>query len=542
MVGLDGGEWSIIDHLISADRMPNTASLINSGCRAELQSTMPPVSPLAWNSIYTGVNPGKHGVYDFSTFEEDYSRRSINSRDRKATPFWKIMNDNNVTTGLFKLPFSYPVPEVNGFFVSGFPMPGSGSESVYPQHLRETIGEPSELLENSHLISEGKLEQLRENLLNIISRQTDALFSCIENDDVDFLMTVYDGSDRIQHFFWKYMDSSHSRYDPSKFQDAIYKYYEKFDQELGRIIEKVPDDVNIILISDHGFGPLETDINIEYWLSSNGYIEWEDDSRVSSQNRSVTGTVISSLWSIIKKAGLDGFFQSIIPEKIYVAGKSTSAVKKTNYNWDDTITFFSTISGQSLYINLESKFQEGSVAYENYDYIVDQLIGELRSLKHPETDKKVLDTVVRADEVYHGWATFDSPDIILNATDGHAIVGGPDDNFLSESTQYGRDRSGDHTTSGIFVAHGPAFKQGVSEITELSVIDILPALLYLNGSPVPNHIDGSVPSEIFSKEFFDSREVSRTNEYGQSESDGHEWTRDEAQELEKNLQDLGYLE
>ena len=42
---------------------------------AVLRSTVPPITSTAWPSMMTGLNPGKHGIYDFRALAADrYTR------------------------------------------------------------------------------------------------------------------------------------------------------------------------------------------------------------------------------------------------------------------------------------------------------------------------------------------------------------------------------------------------------------------------------------------------------------------------------------
>ena len=64
LIGIDGGEPSLIEPLL-ADTCPNLARLRAEGAWGSLRSTVPPLSPPAWATLMTGMNPGKHGVFDF---------------------------------------------------------------------------------------------------------------------------------------------------------------------------------------------------------------------------------------------------------------------------------------------------------------------------------------------------------------------------------------------------------------------------------------------------------------------------------------------
>jgi hypothetical protein len=73
------------------------------------------------------------------------------------------------------------------------------------------------------------------------------------------------------------------------------------------------------------------------------------------------------------------------------------------------------------------------------------------------------------------------------------------------------------------------------------VLDIAPTLLLLQRSPIPTSMDGSVLTEIFSKEILSSHGIRETNEYGQSAERQRVWNDEEAAELKDQLSDMGYL-
>ena len=69
ILGLDGGTFKVIDPLIQQSKLPTLSYLIKKGCYGILKSTIHPITAPAWTSFMTGVNPGKHGIYDFSVFQ-----------------------------------------------------------------------------------------------------------------------------------------------------------------------------------------------------------------------------------------------------------------------------------------------------------------------------------------------------------------------------------------------------------------------------------------------------------------------------------------
>ena len=65
VLGLDGLDHALTTRLLTEGKLPNLAKLRDRGNFQLLASTLPPISPVAWSSFQTGVNPGKHNIFDF---------------------------------------------------------------------------------------------------------------------------------------------------------------------------------------------------------------------------------------------------------------------------------------------------------------------------------------------------------------------------------------------------------------------------------------------------------------------------------------------
>lgn len=541
VIGLDGGEWDVINPLIREGKLPNIKRLKEDGIHGSLESTTPPVSPPAWNTIQTGTNPGKHGIFDFSTFDEKYNRHSVSASDRNATPFWKIMNDYGESTGIFKVPFTYPPTDIDGFLVTGFPTPNTVNDFAVPQSLAETVGPIEDLFEDWSLNQPGKFEEFKDNLLDVAERQTNLFLKLMQEYDNDFQMTVYDGSDRIQHFFWKYFDESHPRYEyePSLAR-AIEEYYVMVDDSIGRIIEKNNKENNIMLISDHGFGPLSYDIYIDEWLESEGFISRRGEESTKQRTHHVLASLMKKGWNAVRSIGAEDIVKSILPASWFDIGSSLQNESHRDTIWEDTQAFFTTLSGQSFYVNLEDRFAAGSVPQRKYDNIVSELADSILSIRHPETGEKLVREAVPANEVYEGWSVEKGPDLIVLTAPNYTMKGGRSEELVQPSTQHGVDRSGDHRKEGILIAHGPSFGDGT--FNKASVADIAPTLLHLQKCPVPTIMDGSVLTGILSESVVSNRTIEMTEEYGDSRSGERRWTEEEEAELEERLSEMGYLE
>ena len=135
VVGIDSASPFLIQKWI--DKLPNMRSIFESGAHGVLKSIVPPESVPAWQCFATGKNPAKIGVFGFT-----YIGRDRHLKFGRTTPdlgcFWDICSQNGMKVGVFNVPGTYPPYPVNGFIVSGFPVPTRKVWS-YPAELMGRI-------------------------------------------------------------------------------------------------------------------------------------------------------------------------------------------------------------------------------------------------------------------------------------------------------------------------------------------------------------------------------------------------------------------
>ena len=139
ILGLDGATFTLLDPLLLG-RLPNLGLLMREGVHGPLRSTIHPLTPAAWTSAVTGLNPGKHGIFDFRRRRPgSYALEPVNARRRDGAPLWSLLSDMGRRVGVFNVPMTYPPEPVNGFMVSGMDTPGTDSSFVYPAALRSLL-------------------------------------------------------------------------------------------------------------------------------------------------------------------------------------------------------------------------------------------------------------------------------------------------------------------------------------------------------------------------------------------------------------------
>src|SRR5436305_457051 len=129
ILGLDGMDHGLTESMLDEGKLPHLAALRDKGCFRPLGSTVPPISPVAWSSFQTGVNPGKHNIFDFltpdlRTYQAKLSsveilppRRSIRLGKykiplgkadvrllRKSKPFWNVLSEAGISSSILRVP------------------------------------------------------------------------------------------------------------------------------------------------------------------------------------------------------------------------------------------------------------------------------------------------------------------------------------------------------------------------------------------------------------------------------------------------------
>lgn len=119
LVGIDGADWTVMDPLISAGRLPNLKRLKKEGAWARMRSNTPMLSPLLWTSVATGKTPDRHGINDFLVTDPRTGRRMpINSTFRKTKAIWNILTEAGLPSDTIAWWATWPAETVQGHLVS----------------------------------------------------------------------------------------------------------------------------------------------------------------------------------------------------------------------------------------------------------------------------------------------------------------------------------------------------------------------------------------------------------------------------------------
>jgi predicted AlkP superfamily phosphohydrolase/phosphomutase len=282
MLGIAGLSPILVKRWI-AD-LPVMLKMRTEGVWANLSSTVPPLSPQAWVSAFSGRNPGAYGAWcsrvrsnHTYVLEEEVNSRILEERIR---PLYRILPRLGQRVGVVNVPVTSPVPDIASGFCVGRPVgiQSDDSPQTWPEELageiRETVGN---YVPRMTLPDGGRSGLDRRSLLENIREMDAQRFRLvkyfIEAKKCDIVMAVADGTELVSHLYLQDADPSHPYHDRSSTEKgALLDYYRWIDARIGDILAFLDEDTVLCLFSVSGIESLSGIFNLNEWLLERGYL------------------------------------------------------------------------------------------------------------------------------------------------------------------------------------------------------------------------------------------------------------------------------
>ena len=462
IIGLDGAGWQHIRQCAKQWNLKFLNKIIQKGATGPMKSTIPPGSCPAWASFGTGKNPGKIGVFSFLDKKpKSYDMQLNYDVLNHLYCFWDALGDAGQTVMLLNMPLYGKKHVMSGDFIAGDFLP---KIVYYPEELAKELE-----LDKKMMFAEWpngvKYEQIIKDCFKMLDDRLDVADKIFKKEWDVFILVLQ--LDTLEHFSWDKPEN-------------IRKYLERVDQWLE---QHISDDINLIILGDHGSGELKGDFLINNWLANKNYLVFKKNpkqAKVLNKDR---------IEIILSKLGLVKFVMKIVPKRIIQMwpAKSLSFEKiKNQIDWSKTKAFAcgDAYTG-SVYINKKGREPEGIVNEKEYSLLIKEIIQELKKTKGPNGEKLDFDIHIPS-TTYSGKYAENAPDIIfiinnLEYTTKFAYKPG---NELFVSTR----KKADHRPFGMLAAIGPDVKAG--EIKNAEIIDIAPTILKHYKMPIDQEVDG----------------------------------------------------
>jgi predicted AlkP superfamily phosphohydrolase/phosphomutase len=526
IIGIDGGTFDVFRPLMAAGRMPALARLVQDGAHGVLLSTSPPITGPAWRSFATGCNPGKHGIIDFVRLDPATRRVHVTEVTYASLPtLWGELSAAGRKVAVMGVPMTYPVQPVNGILLTGLMTPPGSGEYAHPAGLAEELRARG----LRWLFSEGENANAHrpgpyvDEVIEDMRARVDTALYVLEREQPDFAAFVFGATDPLQHQFMDViLDERHPEH------GAVTRFYEELDRQISRLLAWAGDDTLIMVMSDHGFGPLRGFIHLNNWLLEKGYLVLRGDplTRVR-QGLHRLGYTPENLYTLARRLGLD-MRRRLNRGRVYSIAR-LAFLSFENVDWERTTAYSLGHIGQ-VYL------RHGAA-----ETLREELRAELLDMRHPATGEPLIERVFAREEVYSGPLVGEAPDLILHPA-GFEHVAFGESEFASNLIVGPALHRGHHRMEGMLAMKGPGIRRGAA-LADRRIEDIMPTALYSLDVAAPSYLDGEVIAEAYEAEHL-ARRPARTVERempGPGGDAGRGYSEEEEELLRDRLRKLGYL-
>ena len=326
--------------------------------------------------------------------------------------------------------------------------------SYYATYLAKRIGPYCTLglAEDTWALNEGVIDDATflKQAYDIDREREQMLFVALDRLRKGTLTCVFDGVDRIQHMFWRYIEKGHPAArgrSGSENADAIEKIYRHSDALVGKVMARLRRDDVLMVLSDHGFASFRRGVNLNAWLLSKG-------------------------WLALKEGG----------------NGTTEWLR--DGDWSRTKAYALGLTG--MFLNIEGREGKGIVKPgEDAAKVKAEIMAALKGLRDTGTGETAVNEAFDTAKLYSGPYLQNAPDLIIGFNAGYrtswdgatGVVSGP---VFEDNT---KAWSGDHCIDPRLVP-GVLFASRKIDRKDPALVDIAPTVLRLFGLDPPAHMDG----------------------------------------------------
>ena len=556
IIGIDGACWEYMEPLLEEGRLPNVKKMMDMGSYGILESVLPPVSPVAWSSIITGTNAGKHGIFSWTSMDRKGSHEPVNSTMRKVSPFWKYLNKEGLKIGVFNIPVNYPAEEINGYIIPGFDAPANHKDSVYPKDLYGVIKEkygdflnklPLDLLCNPKALMEMGIEVYFQKYCFSEEMRTNLALDLTKECDV---------------VLFNYMITDHLNHQIREFE-FVKKAYCFVDRMIGKWLKMFPKE-NYILMSDHGSTRIKGIVNLNHLFFNKGLLQFKKQ-QIESLTKEKVNEILYHIhckqgWNksifekIFRRIKLFFLYSNIKKyrvnrlKKLYETESEVfdSFLHLNQIDYRKTLLHVNTDNG---FIFLNKKYLEQQERNNKKYY--KQVMKELMSFKDPFTNNPFFSFICKTEDLYKGNQINSAPELYGHFWESTCFISTSIDFNPSKSVvpyfQVGKDEIGtygSHQKNGIYITNGANIKNAKRKSSKkYSLLDVMPTVFYLHNVAIPDYFDGQVMTDIISSEYINSNAVKfgKSIEHISKEKPSEISVEEKSQIIER-LKLLGYID
>jgi predicted AlkP superfamily phosphohydrolase/phosphomutase len=510
VLGFDGADLELVLTLGRA-RLPHLFALLERGVYAHQQSILPPATLPNWTTFLTGVGPGHHGVFDFTT-RRGYALRFTAGSVREA-PTWIARLDRlGLRCACVGFPATWPPePLAHGVFISGWDAPvafEADRSFVWPRALYDLLQRRFGALRFDEVDQfRADLpdwhERLGARLADKVERRAELASFLLGLRAWDVFAFYFGESDTASHYLYSLYDEASPRR-PAHVREAeqlgLVRVYEALDRALGRLLEEAGPDVEVTVVSDHGSGgSSDRVLHLNRALASLGLLAFKPAPRRARAAARAKALALERLSPALR----DRLFRAssaLLPSWLEAQARFGAVDMHRTQAFSDELNYF-----PAVYLNVAGREPRGVIASAELPRVRAQVRDALLSLRDPETGRAPVAKVHAREELFEGPHVARAPDLLLELN----LVRGYSYNLLPSGAagepfarlapaQYlgkkGRSLPGSHRARGLLIAAGPRVI-GRGQV-ELGIEDSSALVLARLGAAPPPGARGRVPPGV----------------------------------------------
>jgi predicted AlkP superfamily phosphohydrolase/phosphomutase len=525
VIGLDGFDLGVVEQLGPHD-LPNVHGLMSRGVYAALQSVQPPATLPNWTTFLTGLDPARHGVFDFTT-RKGYQVRFTGGTAREAPTVFKQLDALGLRCACLSFPATWPPEELrHGVFVSGWDAPVAFEAdrsfmwppSLYDETVRE-FGVPTfDDVDEFHADEPGWIDRLPAALERRVIRKTGWARWLLGRRDWDVFALYFGESDTAAHYLWAHHDPRSPRR-PERVtdeqRDGLRRVYRALDQAVGALLDASGAPTEVTVLSDHGSGGSSDKVlHLNRLLADRGLLRFR------------AGRVASA--AKLKELALRRF-PSRLRERIFRLGNAwlpsrlESSLRYGAIDMAETIAFSDELNYfPGIHLNVRGREPRGIVPPEQRRDVALRVRAELLNMRDPWTGKPVFRDLIPREELFEGPYLERAPDLLvdlqLDAGYSYNLMPSAPPKEASAAPwrrgrsagsahpfrrlgaheylgKKGRSLPGSHRSRGFMSLAGPTIRAGGK--IDAHIADLSATLLHRLGVSVPTSFAGRVLWEAF---------------------------------------------
>ncbi len=551
VLGLDGADLDLV-RALGPSRLPHLHAIMERGAYAHLESVEPPATLPNWTTFLTGLDPGRHGVFDFTT-RRGYGVRFTAGTVREAPTVFARLDQLDLRCACLFFPATWPPERLrNGVFASGWDAPvafEADRSFVWPPSLHERLVRrfgPIRFddVDEFDAESPGWHERLPSALVDRVEAKTRLASYLLEGERWDVFAFYFGESDTAAHHLFGLHDPRSPRHVPSRSRDGLSRVYEALDRAVGRLVEAAGGDgVELTILSDHGSGGASDKVlYLNRALERAGLLSF----REGALERALVSGAKDIALTLLPPAVRERLFSlggARLPSMLESRARFGAIDFDRTAAFSDELNYF-----PGVHLNLRGREPRGTVPPIEAEAIARRVEEALLALRDPWTGAAVVSTVHRRRDLYDGPYVSRAPDLLvtLRLDEGYSYNLMPSSTGPSDGSVFrrlaprehlgrkGRSLPGSHRPKGFFAAAGPRVAR-VGEI-DARIADVTATLLA--------RMDVAVPPELAGRVLFEALES-----IGSADARPLPWaerhrTNDEADErrVEERLRALGYID